>query len=125
MYKPELGQMIFGNPYQEHKGTGLLEAALGLMSDELERVMLNKGHHNYLSPFSNTGNKYENSVFKVHAYDWGDEDQPWNLKWGDFEVSWYKYYTRGLSCNKPPEPKLIEEMLDACLESVRREDVDG
>jgi len=129
-YEPELGQMMFGQPYKRFEGSNLLEAALGLINHELCRVMWNNSvvesyeepESEYNSPFLNTGNKYKNNVFEVEAYSWSDEDQPFNLKWKDVEISWYKHYARGLSVNQDITPDKINQMLDECLEAIRAEE---
>lgn len=117
MFEPELGQMIFGQPHKEHAGSNLLEAALRRLSGELERVMWNIHQRNYASPFDNTGNWFKCDTFEVQAYSWGDDEQPFNFKWRDVEVSWYKYLGRGLSANQELPPTLISEMLDDCLKA--------
>jgi hypothetical protein len=120
-FEPELGQMVFGQPFKQYEGSELLDAALRAISNELDRVMWNIEQKEYSSPFDNTGNQFECDTFKAHAYSWNDEeDQPWNFKWRDVEVSWYKWSGRGLSTNKPLAPDLISEMLDDCLAAVRR-----
>jgi hypothetical protein len=120
-FEPELGQMVFGQPFKQYEGSELLDAALRAISNELDRVMWNIEQEEYSSPFDNTGNQFECDTFKAHAYSWNDEeDQPWNFKWRDVEVSWYKWSGRGLSTNKPLAPDLISEMLDDCLAAVRR-----
>ncbi|KKK64693.1 hypothetical protein LCGC14_2981660, partial [marine sediment metagenome] len=117
MYEPELGQMIFGQPYKEHKASNLMIAALRAIGDELGRVMWNIHQEIYASPFDNTGNAFkEIQTFQVEAYSWNEEyEQPWNFKWKDIEVSWYKYYGRGTSVNREVSPLEIAQMLDACL----------
>lgn len=67
------------------------------------------------SPFENSGERFDNERFSVHAYSWGDEDQPWNFKWRDLEVSWYKYLGRGMRCNRVPEPQEVKEMVNEVL----------
>lgn len=119
-YTPELGQMCFGQPWQKHEGSELLEAALIAISSELERVMCNLHQEEYSSPFNNTGNQFECDTFKAHAYSWSDDEQPWNFKWRDVEISWYKWCGRGLSTKQPMSPDIISEMLNDCLAAVRR-----
>ncbi len=117
MYEPELGQALFGQPHKEHKASALLIAALVAIEDELSRIMWNIHQEEYESPFSNTGNSFrEIEEFQVEAYSWNDEyEQPWNFKWRGIEVSWYKYSGRGASVNREMQPRLVAEMLDACL----------
>jgi hypothetical protein len=114
-YQPELGQMIFGQPHQNHEVSNLVDAALCRIRDELDRVMWNVNQEQYSSPFGNTGNAFKCETFEVHAYSWGDDEQPFNFKWRDVEISWYKYLGRGMSSNMEIPPALVSEMLDDCL----------
>lgn len=120
MYEPELGQMIFGQPYKEHDASNLMIAALRAIGDDLERIMWNIHQEVYASPFGNTGNSFkEIKEFQVEAYSWNEEyEQPWNFKWKDIEVSWYKYNGRGTSVNREVSPLEIAQMLDACLSAL-------
>lgn len=125
-YQPELGQAIFGQPHQAFEGSDLLEAALRSIGDEICRVMWNERQEEFDNPFFNTGNRYESPVFSVHAYSWSDDEQPWNFKWRDLRVSWYKHVGRGLSANMDVTPQLISEMLNECLVDLRKRDaLDG
>lgn len=114
-YQPELGQMIFGQPFKEHAVSNLVDAALCHIRDELDRVMWNVNQREYDSPFGNTGNTFKCDTFEVHAYSWGDDEQPYNFKWRGIEISWYKYLGRGMSANAIITPATVSEMLDDCL----------
>lgn len=115
-YQPELGQMCFGQPWKQYEGSDLLEAALQFISYRLETVMWNIHQKEYASPFSNTGERFDCDTFSAHAYSWNDEEeQPWNFKWKDVEISWYKHCGRGLSVNQELKPDRISEMLVDCL----------
>lgn len=114
-FQPELGQMLFGHAPQQYDGGNLLDAALTYLREELDRVLGNIYQGDPPSPFSNSGCRFDTEGLSIHAYDWGDESQPWNLKCGDIEVSWYKWAGRGQSVNKPLTPSEISEFLDAAL----------
>lgn len=118
-YTPELGQMVFGQPHKPNAVPAIWEAALAMVRDELGRVLWNIHQEEYDSPFGNTANRFECPAFAVEAYSWGDEEQPWNFKWGEVEIGWYKYFGRGMSANRPLTPDLAAEMLDACLAALR------
>jgi len=117
-YTPELGQMIFGQPSQMYVVPAIMDAALEAIDSELCRVMWNERQEEYLSPFRNTGNTFKNDVFEVHAYSWGDEEQPYNFAWKDLRISWYKYLGRGMSANMEISPDLAAECLNDCLASI-------
>lgn len=122
-YMPELGQAMFGQPTQQYECPEWLEAYLWHIDKEIDRVMWNINQEEWDSPFANTGNSYKNDVFEVEAYSWDDsEDQSYNFKWHDIEISWYKYCGRGMSVNKKVTFKEGHQMLNECLKSIRKLD---
>jgi hypothetical protein len=122
-YEPEIGQMCFGQKWQQFAVSELCEAALFHIERELSRVMWNMHQEDYNSPFDNTGNVegFKNDVFEVHAYDWNEEHkQPFNFKWKDVEISWYKYCARGISANQEIKSDKLDQMLNECIDSLRK-----
>ena len=71
-------------------------------------------------PFGNTAASFKNAIFEVHAYSWGDDDQPFNFKWRDFEVKWYKYLGRGMGRNRDLTETEVEIMLTECIDSIKK-----
>ena len=65
-YEPELGQAVFGQPWQEIECPDYIESHLSFISNELKRVMLNLGK-DFENPFGNTGNVtgFKNNIFEV------------------------------------------------------------
>lgn len=118
-YTPELGQMVFGQPHKQYEVSEIVQAALRAISVELDRVMWNLHQEHYASPFDNTGNVFVCPVFEAHAYSWGDDEQPYNFKWGDVLIGWYKWSGRGTSSNVEITPDMAAKMLDECLAAVR------
>lgn len=121
-FTPELGQAAFGQPYKTYEVPKIMTAALTSISYELERVYWNRHQKDIACPFGNNGSQdnYDSDVFSVHAYSWNeDEEQPWNFKFGDIEISWYKRCGRGMSSNKKITPDMASDILVACLEHLR------
>lgn len=121
VYHPELGQAMFGQPPQEYQCSEILEAALGSVRYDLSRVLWNlkQGHHD---PFANESSSFRCPTFAVCSYSWDDENpQPWNFKHyaSGTEVSWYKYFGRGMSVNKKVTPEEVSEILSSCLKALR------
>lgn len=122
IYEPELGQMLFGNPPKEFDVPGDVEEALDAI-----RCAIGVFHPAIDNPFSNCGQRFRFSCFRVHAYDWGAADdeegpgQPWNFQWRDFEISWYKYWGRGMSRNRKISRTELVEMIRECLLAVMNE----
>lgn len=118
-FTPELAQAVFGQPHKEYEVPQIWDAALSFLREYLSTVMWNIHQRKYESPFSNSGNAFSCQTFKVEAYSWGDDEQPWNFKWGDVEISWYKYLGRGMSANQPLSPDRASVMLDECMQALR------
>lgn len=71
------------------------------------------------NPFRNSGaGLYDLGAFKAHSYSWGDEEQPWNFKWEDLEVKWYKYVGRGMECNTVPSREAVAIMVRECIDVI-------
>lgn len=120
-YVPELGQAVFGQPWQEYPCPDWLVALLSGIDTELYRVMDGRLpiEEDYASPFSNSGNSFENETFAVFAYSWDEETpQPYNFKWGSLEISWYKHLSRGTTMNREIAPAMGVEMYESCLASL-------
>ena len=107
----------------------LIQAVLGKIEKEMERLYWNANQQEMESPFLNTGNSYKDDVFEVHAYYWGNDEnlmeRP-NFKYGDFECWWYKHYCRGFSwsfrgrSNVDISASFLEQMLEDCFGSMRK-----
>ena len=96
-------------------------AALMYIDNELSRIMWNINHKEFESPLTNSANSYKNEVFEMEAYSWDDEyDQPYNFKWKDYEISWYKHFRRIPKSNRQISPDECAIMLDECLKSIRK-----
>ena len=118
-YEPEIGQAMFGQPHQEYACGTHVEAAVLYLREELGRVMWNETQdREWGNPFDNSGGSFTCEEFEVSAYSWSDDDQPYNFRWGDVRLSWYKHCLRGLSSNMEMTPDLTAEMLRACLKAL-------
>jgi len=72
-----------------------------MISREWDRVMWNINQKEIPSPFENTATTWKCDTFEIEAYSWNEDyDQPYNFKYKDIEISWYKYFGRGMSVNK-------------------------
>ena len=102
-----------------------VQAAFRQIDEELSRVMWNINQEEFDSPFDNTGNEFKNDVFEVEAYSWDEEyDQKYNFKWRDYKVRWYKHSRRDPEANRFISPEECAQMLDECLESIIKMDID-
>jgi hypothetical protein len=118
-FEPELGHAIFGQPHKEFAVPKIWEAALAALRDELARVRWNHTQKEGDCPFGDTGARFECAAFTVEAYSWDDEqEQPWNFKWREVEISWYKYLGRGMSANQRLSADNAALMLEDCIKAV-------
>lgn len=121
-YTPELGQMIFGQPYKEHDVPEIMDAALCAIRDELQRVLFNLRQAQYGDPFGNSANSFRCDAFTVCSYSWDDElGQPYNFKHQKTGtlISWYKYLGRGMSSDRKITADLAAEILTDCIAACR------
>lgn len=133
-YEPELGQIIYGNPYKRYELSELdpLYSALESIHKFVETIYWDDEE---LYPFGNTGDELKGDTFHIQAYDWsecacgayetGDQkycscgyiEQKYNFRWNGtneiepIEVSWYKYFGRGVSVNRETTSKEVQVML--------------
>ena len=99
-----------------HSVPEIWQAAILFLEDELCRIMWNIHQKEYHSPFRNYGNEFvELNEFKVKAYSWNEENQPYNFMWKDVRINWYKHAWRGLVSNVELTPNMAQEMLVECL----------
>lgn len=113
----ELGYMMFGtNKTQEYI---LPEYACVLLKDLREQLDDIIGYEN--NPFGNTGAKFKiDGVFEVESYSWDEDyEQPYNFKYKDIEISWYKYFGRDTTINAQFKPERIVEMYETCSDAIK------
>ena len=107
IYQPELGQIYFGQPWQEIEASEKVINALVAMQNLW--YIFKKDDD---CPFDNTGAKYKGKKFEIHAYSWSEEEeQEFNFKWRDIKISWYKCLGRGTTINRKMKHREVEEML--------------
>ena len=120
----ELGNIMFNtNVNQIYNCPNYIEVFLNTIKEFLNIKMWNKYQKEYDSPFDNTGNSYKNDTFEVEAYSWDDDyEQPYNFKYKDIEISWYKYLGRDMTINKKVTPDEAIKMFDDCINSLQNID---
>lgn len=76
-------------------------------------------------PFDNRGAGcfYNFGVFVVRAYNWGKED-PYNFRWRDVLIRWYKYAGRSMYVSREMTDKEIAEMITECLAALDQAPLD-
>lgn len=116
----ELGNMIFNsNVNQYYQCPEYITSLLMGIEAKLRVKYWNKHQQEIDSPFDNTSSRYENDTFQVEAYNWNDEyEQPYNFKWKNIEISWYKYLGRDMTINQKITPQQAVEMFDDCIKSL-------
>ncbi len=98
-----------------------VETALALLSSIWDIHTKHMDKKEIDNPFKNTGYKYDGECFSAHAYSWvEDEEQPWNFKWKDVEITWYKYLGRGMEINKEITTDKLIEMVNECGKEIEK-----
>ena len=103
----------------------VIEGCLCMIETEMDRLYWNKNHKEPDSPFSNTGARYENNTFSVHAYDWNETNEDnfvYNNPDGELKVCWYKYLGRGMNATftgKELTLDFLADMVNQCIKSLR------
>lgn len=110
-YEPELGQMIFGQPWKANEAPWEMELAMSTLG-----MLIGKRHG--ANPASNSGARFRSNVFLMDAYSWSDDEQPYNFKMGDIEVSWYKHSERGATCNDPALQADYADLMLKCIPAI-------
>jgi hypothetical protein len=123
----EVGQILFSPNWQRHECPEWVIAFLVHIGDRLETVMWNRNQEHYEPPFG-WGGYFKHDVFEIHGFRYPDDDeygnpdpstaQPYNFKWGDVEISWYKHLGRGTTINQDLSPEKGIQMLNECLAAV-------
>ena len=122
-------ESLFRNTAPSLANSTFIRAILLTIKEDLDRVYWNVYQKDYEdTPFQNTGNieGFKTDVFEAHAYDWnwdyedGPSPQPVNFKWRDLEITWYKWYGRGIGTNRSVTHDELALMLEECLESLRK-----
>ena len=125
-YEPELGQAFFGQPW---KTFDCPEYVIALLEGIRSRLGI-AGWNDYqreFEPFEDWedaeifNTKHKDMGFEVWPYSWDDdEEQRYNFKWKDIEISWYKHLGRGTTINKEITHKGAAEMFDACAKKLSK-----
>lgn len=118
MFEPEFGQMVFGQPWKEHKCPEILDAAIESIRADVGRILWNAGFGE-MDPFCNSSCAFRAPNFGVWAYDWtrdDDDPQPYNFARPDMDIyiSWYKRMGRGVSVNREVSADEASELLKRC-----------
>lgn len=100
-------------------------ALLEHIEAEMERLYWNKYQEEYESPFRNTGARFDNGVFSVRAFNWGDEDddedddEP-NFVCGPMRVRWYKHLGRCTEIDQLPDADTVITYFTKCMSSLEQ-----
>lgn len=115
----ELGNIIFGN------SRGEFEVPRKEFEDILIPFMveIGIGYTGYEGDYIETNATFDNEVFTIRPYYWGDDDSIANLpnfvyKPTNFQIQWYKYPLRDSYMNQNITVKEFKEIIEKCKKSV-------
>lgn len=109
----ELGNLMFnGNTIQRYICPKYI---IALIRDLGRRIEQTTGDN----PCDNTGAIFETETFVIEAFNWNEEiDQPYNFKYKNIEISWYKRLGRDTTINGDYSTTQIIEMYNKCIEAI-------
>lgn len=115
----ELGNIIFGNSRGEYE----------VPRKEFEDILIpfmqeiGVGMRGYDKDLDDTYATFDNEVFTIRPYYWGDNDSIASLpnfvyKPTNFEIQWYKYPLRDSYMNQDITVKEFKEIIEQCRKSL-------
>lgn len=109
----ELGNIMFnGNTIQKYICPKYIIALIRDLGQRIEQITGN-------NPCDNTGAIFETETFVIEAFNWNEEiDQPYNFKYKNIEISWYKRLGRDTTINGDYSTTQIIEMYNKCIEAI-------
>lgn len=114
----ELGNAFFGNS----RGEFSIPRFIGY-EDHLNRLLA--AFESVLSPLGRVtlSEEFENEVFSVKPYYWGDDETEANkanfhFKPSDYKLKWYKYPLRDSYQSSELSVEDFGKMIDKCIESL-------
>lgn len=120
----ELGNLIFGHS----RGQYAIDRALyeGVFYEFLNKIHFDgygRPETEKLAKELGYDEKYENDVFVIRPYYWGDDEDEamkpnFVYKPDNVEISWYKYPLRDAYCSNDLTVEQFKAMLDRCAESM-------
>lgn len=113
----ELGNLLFGN------SRGNYQIDRTLYSDMFHSFLENNGFDTYGYHKNTKDGVFENNVFIVRPYYWGDDETiaelpNFEFKPENIQISWYKYPLRDAYCSHDISPEQLKTILDICAESM-------
>lgn len=117
-YKPELGQALFGKPFNYFEFPDNAEDILRAVLQDICRALYKAG-----LPYNLEEEMYDSlpiDGIEYRNYCW-DEDSPSppNFSFDGVEISWYKYIGRGMSCNVDWKEKQWLDWFDKIMKHIR------
>ena len=117
----ELGNAIFGN------SRGTYEVPREEFEDILISFLneLGLGDSGYDGQSDETYATFDNEIFTIRPYYWGDNEEIEELpnfvfKPTDFQIQWYKYPLRDSYMNREIDVEQFKEIINECRKSVKK-----
>ena len=114
----ELGNLLFGHSRGNYSVPRKYEEYFGEMLEQL-------GFDRYGYPQFTEARTFQNEVFAVRPYYWGDDDNEAELPNFEyypqhFTLRWYKYPLRDAYSNVPVTKEMLEEIFEGCKKSLEK-----
>lgn len=117
----ELGNQIFGNARGQYP---IIERSQweDIFFPLLQKAKLDdRGYGDYID---DTNTTFNNDVFTIRPYYWGDDDYIASLpnfvyKPLNFSIEWYKYPFRDSYCNEQITIEQFKDIIEHCIKSIQ------
>lgn len=123
----ELGNILFGNSRGEYLIADR-KSFEDILIPLLQKVGLDERGYSENGYINNTGATFDNDIFTIRPYYWGDDESIAELpnfiyKPSNIEINWYKYPLRDSYINTEITIEDFRDIIHKCIESVGRNEV--
>lgn len=122
----ELGNLFFGNSRGKYPmERGIWQSTFAEFLEEIGLDSYGYVENKKLQLYKTSRGGFENEVFIVNPYYWGDDEETMEehnfiYKPTDYTIDWYKYPLRDSYANKKLTFKEFEDILEECKKSIEK-----
>lgn len=102
----------------ESKYEYMLRAMLNMIESEMTRLYWNQNQKEIISPFSNSGELFQNEYVTIRAYNWDENELP-NFDTDQLKIFWYKHSNRGLYALSTPNGNIDEILVNVLNNTIQ------
>ena len=96
----------------------MLRAMLNIIESEMTRLYWNQNQKEIISPFSNSGELFQNEYVTIRAYNWDENELP-NFDTDQLKIFWYKHSNRGVYALLMPNGNVDEILVNVLNNTIQ------